>query len=332
MRAHGRPCDETATVAETGPTGSPAPAPAIAASELTKRFGDLVAVGGIDFAIARGECFGFLGPNGAGKTTTMRMLSCLARRDHGSLHVLGVDPDINPRLLKARLGVVAQEINLDLELTVRENLLVYARYFGVARELANERVGDLLDFVELKERGDWRVDRLSGGMQRRVQIARALVNDPAVVLLDEPTTGLDPQARHLVWERLRALKARGVTLVITTHYMDEAEQLCDRLVVMDGGTIVREGTPSALIGAEVGGEVVEVQVNPGRMDVLVRRLGSAIVGWTRRNDVLWLYSGDGAAVAQLVEAAEPTSRRLAIRRATLEDVFLQVTGHNLRED
>ncbi|HRC06700.1 MAG TPA: ABC transporter ATP-binding protein [Miltoncostaeales bacterium] len=329
----GRRCDEAATTAEgTLPASPPRIGPAIAADGLTKRFGDLVAVDGIAFSIDRGECFGFLGPNGAGKTTTMRMLSCLARRDHGSLHVLDHDPDVDPRGLKARLGVVAQEINLDLELTVRENLLVYARYFDVPKQLADERVADLLDFVELKERGDWRVDRLSGGMQRRVQIARALINDPDVVLLDEPTTGLDPQARHLVWARLRALKSRGVTLVVTTHYMDEAEQLCDRLVVMDAGHIVREGTPPALIADEVGGDVVEVAVKAERMDALIQALGSAIVGWTRRTDVLWLYGPDGATVAALAEAAEPSCKRLAIRRATLEDVFLQVTGHNLRED
>ncbi len=298
---------------------------------LTKHFGELVAVDGIDFSIASGECFGFLGPNGAGKTTTMRMLSCLARRDSGSLAVLGHDPHDQPRALKAKLGVVAQEINLDLELTVRENLLVYARYFGIDTQLAGERADELLGFAQLSERADWKVERLSGGMQRRAQIARALVNEPALVLLDEPTTGLDPQARHLVWDRLRALKARGVTLVITTHYMDEAEQLCDELVVMDRGHIVRQGTPAQLIAREVGGEVVEIAAGSRLMDI-VDGVGAKAMGWTRRGDVLWLYGADGMELAALAETVAPGTRRLAIRRATLEDVFLQVTGHDLRED
>ena len=219
---------------------------------LRKTYGARVAVDGIDLTVRRGECFGFLGPNGAGKTTTMRMLSCLSTRDAGDLAVLGMDPDTDARALKARLGVVPQEVNLDLELTVLENMLVYARYFGIRRADATPRARDLLAFVGLLEREDDTVDRLSGGMQRRLQIARALVNDPEMILLDEPTTGLDPQARRLVWDRLGELRDRGTSVVITTHYMDEAERLCDRLVLIDHGRVIRQGTPRALVDAEVG--------------------------------------------------------------------------------
>ena len=221
---------------------------------------------GIDLGVHRGECFGFLGPNGAGKTTTMRMLSCLSARDAGDLEVLGMDPDVQPRDLKARLGVVPQEVNLDLELTVLENMLVYGRYFGMARDQARERALDLLRFVDLHERADDTVVRLSGGMQRRLQIARALINDPEMILLDEPTTGLDPQARHVLWDRLYRLKQQGVTLVLTTHYMDEAEQLCDRLVVMDKGRIVAEGSPRSLIEQHATREVLELRFAAGTND------------------------------------------------------------------
>ncbi len=309
---------------------SASPTPAVRASGLTKRFGDLVAVDGVDFSIRPGECFGFLGPNGAGKTTTMRMLSCLALRDAGELEVLGDDPQARPRQVKARLGVVAQELNLDLELTVRENLVVYGRYFALPRHVAAQRADELLEFVRLTDRGDWTVDRLSGGMQRRVQIARALINEPEVVLLDEPTTGLDPQARHLVWDRLRALRRRGVTLVLTTHYMDEAEQLCDRLLVMDHGRILREGRPDQLIADEVGREVLEL-VPAGDGSALLAGLSGHIRGHSHRGDALLLFTDDAEAVHQLAQAIEPECRRRAIRRATLEDVFLQVTGHDLRD-
>jgi lipooligosaccharide transport system ATP-binding protein len=306
-------------------------AAAVRATGLKKHFGQVPAVDGIDVLIRPGQCFGFLGPNGAGKTTTMRMLSCLARRDGGELAVLGLDPEQDPRSVKRRLGVVAQEINLDVELTVRENLLVYGRYFGLADEQVRLRADELLAFVQLSDRADWTVDRLSGGMQRRVQIARALINDPALVLLDEPTTGLDPQARHLVWDRLRELKTRGVTLVLTTHYMDEAEQLCDELVVMDHGKVVRSGTPHSLIQQDVGGEVVEL-VDVTDVDAIETATRPLLSGTTSRgHGQLWLYCRDGAHVAELALAADPTSRRRAIRRATLEDVFLQLTGHALRD-
>jgi lipooligosaccharide transport system ATP-binding protein len=297
---------------------------------LLKRYGAVPAVDGIDFDIHRQECFGFLGPNGAGKTTTMRMLSCLARRDGGDLSVLGLDPGVNPREVKRRMGVVAQETNLDLELTVRENLLVYARYFDIPRREAARRADELLVFVQLEDRADDAVDRLSGGMKRRIQIARALINDPEIVLLDEPTTGLDPQARHLVWERLRALRERGVTLVLTTHYMDEAEQLCDRLVVMDRGRVARAGRPSALIAQEVGREVLELRVTPDHVADLLGRLGDRVTGHQTRGEVLNLFTDDAEGLFVGARATGIPLELQMVRRATLEDVFLAVTGHLLR--
>src|ERR671937_1645770 len=236
-----------------------ATAPLIEAHGLTKRYGDFVAVDGIDFSVERGETFGFLGPNGAGKSSTMRMIGAVSPPNGGSLRVLGRDPSRDGPEVRVRLGVVPQEDNLDLELNVGENLLVYRRFFGLPKELIRRRTDELLEFVQLAERRDSRVDSLSGGMKRRLTIARALVNEPELMLLDEPTTGLDPQARHAVWERLYRLKRRGVTLVLTTHYMDEAEQLCDRLVIMDRAHIVAEGSPRELIDRYATREVVEVR-------------------------------------------------------------------------
>ena len=299
---------------------------------LVKRYGTLTAVDVIDFTIHRQECFGFLGPNGAGKTTTMQMLSCLARRDGGDLSVLGLDPGVHPREVKRRMGVVAQETNLDLELTVRENLLVYARYFDIPRREAARRADELLAFVQLEDRAGDAVERLSGGMKRRIQIARALINDPDIVLLDEPTTGLDPQARHLVWERLRALRERGVTLVLTTHYMDEAEQLCDRLVVMDSGRIARAGRPSALIAQEVGREVLELRLTPDNVASLLTRLGHRVSGHQIRGEVINLFTEDAERLFVDARATGIPLELQMIRRATLEDVFLAVTGHLLREE
>ncbi len=310
---------------------SPEDGPVVRATGLTKRYGQVAAVDAIAFSIRRQECFGFLGPNGAGKTTTMRMLSCLARRDAGLLEVLGLDPADHARVVKRRIGVVAQEINLDLELTVRENLRVYARYFDIPRREAAHRADELLAFVELTDRADDPVERLSGGMKRRIQIARALINEPELVLLDEPTTGLDPQARHLVWERLRALKEQGVTLVLTTHYMDEAEQLCDRLVVMDRGTIAREGAPAELIAAEVGREALELRVATSDVAELLGRLGAAFDGHQIRGDVLNLYSDDAEELFVRARATGVPLELQMVRRATLEDVFLAVTGHRLNE-
>ena len=246
--------------------------PLIQARGLVKRFGDFVAVNGIDVDVNPGEAFGFLGPNGAGKSSTMRMIGCVSPPSAGTLRILGMDPVRDGPSIRARLGVCPQQDSLDPELTVTENLTVYARYFGIARNVARERAAELLDFVQLSERAGDKVEPLSGGMKRRLTIARALVNEPDLVLLDEPTTGLDPQARHLVWERLFRLKQRGVTLVLTTHYMDEAEQLCDRLVVMDKGKIVAEGSPRQLIDQHSTREVLELRFGDESLDTFVGKL------------------------------------------------------------
>lgn len=305
------------------------PGPAVLARGLRKAYGSRVAVDGIDLEVHRGECFGFLGPNGAGKTTTMRMLACLSERDAGELAVLGMDPDREPRLLKARLGVVPQEINLDLELTVLENMLVYARYFGIAPGRARERAMELLRFVDLHERADDTVVKLSGGMQRRLQIARALINDPEMVLLDEPTTGLDPQARRMVWERLRDLRAVGTSVVITTHYMDEAERLCDRLVVIDHGKVVREGAPAMLVRDEVGAEAFEARCDPAQAVALARALGPRHIV---AGDVVLAFGESAEALRASADASGIAWDLIAERRATLEDLFIMLTGHSLRED
>ena len=281
--------------------------------------------------IEAGECFGFLGPNGAGKTTTMRMLSCLSPRDAGDLRVLGIDPDAQPRELKRQLGVVAQDTTLDLELTVRENLLVYARYFDIPRREAGERARELLGLMALSDRADDAVDRLSGGMRRRLQIARALINRPRLVLLDEPTTGLDPQARHAVWERLRTLRRGGATLVLTTHYMDEAAQLCDRLVIMDAGRIVRAGRPADLIAREVGREVLELRLAPADVPALLEHLGGRARGHEVDDDLLLLFCDDAEALHAHARLAPVPARLQAARAAGLEDVFLRLTGRRLRD-
>lgn len=303
-------------------------APAVHAHDLRKAFGQRVAVDGIDLEVRRGECFGFLGPNGAGKTTTMRMLACLSTRDSGDLAVLGMDPDVEPRALKARLGVVPQEVNLDLELTVLENMLVYARYFGMRQAEARVRALDLLRFVDLHERTDDTVVKLSGGMQRRLQIARALINDPEMILLDEPTTGLDPQARRLVWERLRDLRSRGTSVVITTHYMDEAERLCDRLVVIDHGRVVRQGAPGDLVRAEVGAEVLEMRTAPAGAQALAHATSPThlVAG-----EVVMAFGDSAHHMRVRADASGIAYDMVAERRATLEDLFIVLTGHSLRE-
>src|SRR5690606_20088161 len=274
-------------------------APLIRARGLVKRFGDFVAVNGIDLDVWPGEAFGFLGPNGAGKGSTMRMIGCVSPPSDGELTILGMDPRRQGPAIRARLGVCPQEDNLDPDLTVRDNLVTYARYFGIRRAEARRRAAELLEFVQLTERADQDVEPLSGGMKRRLTIARALVNQPDLVLLDEPTTGLDPQARHLVWERLSRLKQRGTTLVLTTHYMDEAEQLCDRLVVMDGGQIVAEGSPRALIERYATREVAELRFGA---DAPLDSYAEKLAGIGERCEVLpdriLLYADDGdAAVA-----------------------------------
>ena len=303
--------------------------PAVRARGLRKAYGSRVAVDGISLEVRRGECFGFLGPNGAGKTTTMRMLACLSERDAGELAVLGIDPDGDPRALKARLGVVPQEVNLDLELTVLENMLVYARYFGMKAGPARERAMELLRFVDLHERADDTVVKLSGGMQRRLQIARALINDPEMILLDEPTTGLDPQARRMVWERLRDLRAGGTSVVITTHYMDEAERLCDRIVVIDHGRVVREGAPADLVRDEVGAEVLELRTGLSGAAALAAAISPRHLV---EGEIVMAFGDSAHDMRCRADGAGVPYEMVAERRATLEDLFIVLTGHSLRED
>lgn len=303
----------------------------IEATGLSKKFGEFVAVDGIDFEVRRGEAFGFLGPNGAGKTSTMRMIGCTSPPTAGVLTVMGMDPVGDASRIKARLGVVPQIDNLDIEISVRENLEMFARYFDVPRAQASGRIDELLDFVQLSERASSRVEPLSGGMKRRLTIARALVNEPELLLLDEPTTGLDPQARHLVWDRLYRLKQRGVTLVITTHYMDEAEQLCDRLVVMDKAKIVAEGSPRELITRYCTREVLELRVSDDDREELKRSLDGLVdrTEWLPDRVLLYTETGD-AALAAVHERGIETETAL-VRRSTLEDVFLTLTGRSLIE-
>jgi lipooligosaccharide transport system ATP-binding protein len=302
-------------------------APLIEARGLTKRFGEFTAVDGIDFVVERGETFGFLGPNGAGKTSTMRMISAVSPVTGGTLRVLGLDPAADGATIKARMGVVPQQDTLDFELTVRENVLIYGRYFGLSRRELKPRIDELLDFVQLTERAGDKVEPLSGGMKRRLTIARSLVNDPDLLLLDEPTTGLDPQARHVVWDRLFRLKQQGKTFVVTTHYMDEAEQLCDRLVVMDHGRIVAEGSPRQLIDEYSTREVVEVRFEAERAgNGALNGLGERV---EELPDRVLVYTDDGdAAAAAIAEQGLPPHSTL-IRRSTLEDVFLHLTGRTL---
>jgi lipooligosaccharide transport system ATP-binding protein len=307
--------------------------PLVHARGLVKRFGERVAVDGIDFDVHKGEAFGFLGPNGAGKTSTMRMVGCVSPLSGGSLSVLGLDPVQNGSEIRARLGVVPQQDTLDFELTVRENIVIYGRYFGLPRAQLRKRADELLDFVQLTERADDRVEPLSGGMKRRLTIARSLVNDPDVLLLDEPTTGLDPQARHTVWDRLFRLKQRGVTLILTTHYMDEAEHLCDRLVVMDKAKIVAEGSPLALISRYSTREVVELRFG---LDQQPEEIASRMDGLARRiealPDRLLLYTDDGDATAHRVHELGLEPDTMLVRRSTLEDVFLHLTGRRLIDE
>jgi len=302
----------------------------VRARGLTKRFGSFIAVDGINFDLFRGEAFGFLGPNGAGKSSTMRMLGCVSPPTLGDLTILGGDLIRDGAAIRARLGVVPQEDTLDSELTVRENLLVYGRYFGLPRKLISERTDQLLDFVQLTERAGDQVDPLSGGMKRRLTIARSLINDPDILILDEPTTGLDPQARHVVWDRLFSLKQRGVTLILTTHYMDEAEQLCDRLVVMDHATIVAEGAPRELIERYSTPEVLELRFDPQVHEQAAEKIKDLS---SERTEVLadriLLYVTDGdAALSRVLQAGlEPLTQ--IVRRSTLEDVFLHLSGRQL---
>ena len=291
--------------------------------------GELEAVKGIDLDVRPGESFGFLGPNGAGKSSTMRMVAAVSAPSGGDLSILGMDPASQGPDIRARLGVCPQEDTLDLELNVRENLVVYASYFGVSKAEGRARADELLEFVQLTEKAKAKVVDLSGGMKRRLTVARSLINDPDLLLLDEPTTGLDPQARHLLWDRLFRLKQRGVTLVITTHYMDEAEQLCDRLVVMDGGAIVAEGSPLQLIRAHSTREVAELRFGVGEHEDLAERVADLAVRVEVLPDRLLLYTEDGEETLARVHERGLDPVAVLVRRSTLEDVFLRLTGRTL---
>ncbi|MGZ4723981.1 MAG: ABC transporter ATP-binding protein [Ilumatobacteraceae bacterium] len=303
--------------------------PLVSARGLVKQYGEFVAVDDIDFDVERGEAFGFLGPNGAGKSTTMRMIGCVSPLTAGTLQIFGMDASTQGRQIRARLGVVPQLDTLDTELSVMENLVVYGRYFDIPRAECRRRAKELLEFVQLGERADSVVDQLSGGMKRRLSISRSLINEPDLLLLDEPTTGLDPQARHVVWERLYRLKHDGVTLIITTHYMDEAEQLCDRLVVMDGGRIVASGSPRSLIEQHSSREVLELRFSPNGDGAS----GPDISGIGERIEVLpdrtLVYADDGEAALAAVHGLGVVPVSSLVRRASLEDVFLHLTGRTL---
>ncbi|WP_130484921.1 ABC transporter ATP-binding protein [Microcella putealis] len=307
------------------------PAPVISAQSLTKKYDDFTAVAGIDFEVAPGESFGLLGPNGAGKSTTMRMIGAVSTRTDGELTILGLDPNTHGPDIRSQLGVVPQQDNLDLDLRVRDNLLVYGRYFGLPRKQIAERADELLEFAQLADRRGAKVDELSGGMKRRLTIARALINDPRILLLDEPTTGLDPQARHILWDRLFRLKERGTTLVLTTHYMDEAEQLCDRLVVVDKGQIMAEGSPASLIRDYSSREVLEVRFGSDKNAEAAERVQGIGERIEVLPDRLLIYSDNGE--AELVKITEMGLHPITslVRRSSLEDVFLRLTGRSLVE-
>ena len=305
--------------------------PVIVARDLVKRYGDFAAVDGISFDVAPGESFGLLGPNGAGKSTTMRMVGAVSTRTAGELSILGLDPDAFGPEIRSQLGVVPQSDNLDTELRVRENLLVYGRYFGLPGKLVAKRADELLAFAQLEDKGKAKVDSLSGGMKRRLTIARALINDPRVLLLDEPTTGLDPQARHILWDRLFRLKEQGTTLLLTTHYMDEAEQLCDRLVVVDKGRIMAEGTPAELIRRYSSREVLEVRFGSDRNSEVAARLTGIGDRMEVLPDRILVYSDDGEAELVRITDAGLHPITSLVRRSSLEDVFLRLTGRSLIE-
>ncbi|MEE4496150.1 ABC transporter ATP-binding protein [Streptomyces sp. BE230] len=315
-------------------SGLPGQAPMIRATALQKRYetargAGFTAVAGIDFEVRPGEAFGILGANGAGKSSTMRMIACTSPSTGGSLEVLGHDTRTEGARIRARIGVVPQDDTVDVELTVRENLLIYGRYFGLPKPEIRRRTAELLDFARLTDKADERVEALSGGMRRRLTIARALINEPEILLLDEPTTGLDPQARHLLWERLFRLKEDGITLILTTHYMDEAEQLCDRLVVMDGGLIVTEGSPSALIERYCTREVLELRFGPGEREAMTDKARGLVERIEELPDRILLYTDEGEATLAAAHARGVVPLTALTRRASLEDVFLTLTGRSL---
>lgn len=298
----------------------------IEAKDLKKTFGSTIAVDGITFSVQKGEVFGFLGPNGAGKTTTMKMIACTSPKTSGTLTVLGMDPDTAPAAIKARLGVVPQETNLDPDFTCFGNLFTYAQYFDIPDKTAAEKADELLEFVQLMEKRDVPVDKLSGGMKRRLILARALVNNPDLLILDEPTIGLDPQARHLMWEKLRALRAQGNTIVLTTHYLDEAARLCDRLVIMDNGKILVEGTPADLVREHAGHEIVEVEMS----DDVIACLKDLQIPYEVAGDMIQVATESSRDIARILLDRCRTVKVIT-RPATLEDVFLKLTGRKLRE-
>jgi lipooligosaccharide transport system ATP-binding protein len=301
----------------------------VIAKNLVKKFKDVTAVNDISFEIKEGECFGFLGPNGAGKTSTIRMIHCVSPVTSGMLTVTGMPANINSRAIKSITGVIPQEINLDVDLTVDENLAIHARFFDIPRAQARKRINDYLKFVELDQKRNSKIDELSTGMKKRLLIARALINAPKLIIADEPTTGLDPQARHLVWQRLRELKREGATLILTTQYMEEAEQLCDRIVIMHKGRILKEGVPKSLIEDEIGSEVVEIRVPKEEDEKILSRLSIAGAAHERVGDTLYFYCRDGKDLMRKV--VEMNLHNVLNRPATLEDVFLKLTGRSLIE-
>ena len=303
----------------------------LVARNLEKNYNGFEAVKGVDFEVYRGECFGFLGPNGAGKTTTMKMIYAAVIPTDGELEVAGLDVRRCEREIKRRIGVVPQENNLDDDLMVKENLLVYGRYYDLPSKLALQRAEELLDFVQLTEKADSRVEQLSGGMKRRLLIARALINDPEIVVLDEPTTGLDPQARHLVWDRLRALTIEGKTLLLTTHYMEEAARLCDRLVIMEGGLIIAEGSPKQLVEEFVSPQVLEFRGRPEDLERLRPVVEAASDAVERTGEALLAFTADAEALVEEVRASGIEVENTVYRQAGLEDVFLRLTGRRLIE-
>lgn len=303
----------------------------IRAEALTKKYGEFTAVDGINFSVKKGESFGLLGPNGAGKSTTMRMIAAVSKRSGGELTILGKDPDRDGPDIRAHLGVVPQTDNLDTEIKVKDNLYVYGRYFGLPGKFLREKSRDLLEFAQLTEKADAKVDTLSGGMKRRLTIARALINEPDILLLDEPTTGLDPQARHILWDRLFRLKEEGVTQVITTHYMDEAEQLCDRLIVIDQGKIMAEGSPAELIQRYSSREVAELRFGSDRNATAADKLADLGDRMEILPDRILIYADNGEAVLEAVASRGFKPLTSLVRRSSLEDVFLRLTGRSLVE-
>lgn len=303
--------------------------PLITAKGLVKRYGDFEAVAGIDFEVRKGESFGFLGPNGAGKSSTMRIIAATSKRSGGEIQILGKDPDLHGPEIRAHLGVVPQTDNLDTQITVEENLYIYGRYFGLSRSFIRGKIEELLDFAQLEEKRDTKVEALSGGMKRRLTIARSLISEPEILMLDEPTTGLDPQARHILWDRLFRLKELGVTLLITTHYMDEAEQLCDRLIVMDKGKIMAEASPQELIRIYSTKEVLEVRFGSERNQALADDLTALCERIEVLPDRILMYGEDGEELLEQVYKKGLHPMTSLVRRSSLEDVFLRLTGRTL---